>query len=113
MATEQWLADLKAGDEIALFSGFRNDRITKAKVLRLTNTQIVLEQSDRRFRRDSGRMIGGDMWERSYIGEWTLDVDAKWRRQVAVSTLTGVVWNQAPTDVVMAVYNTYKQATKK
>lgn len=64
-----WLANLKAGDEVALYCGHWNPP-TIETVERVTKTQIILPR-DRRFRVKTGVMVGS---YRSYITQPTKDV---------------------------------------
>lgn len=58
MNRTEWLAQLKAGDEVAVvYGGYRKDRAEIKAVDHATATQIVI--GPRRFRRTDGRIRGG------------------------------------------------------
>lgn len=71
----EFLDNLKVGDEVAYHAKYDfNDAILK--VVRITNTMIVVgdknhigEIYERKFRKTDGRLVGGDMWSMSWIGE--------------------------------------------
>ena len=52
----EWLAGLKAGDEVAVFQGYCDDVPTLKLVDRVTRTQVLTR--DERYRRATGRPYG-------------------------------------------------------
>ena len=60
---QEWLAALKPGDSwhCVIAISFSGQRVVRAEVSRLTNTQIVcsVDGIERRFRKDDGRIVGG------------------------------------------------------
>lgn len=75
----EWLASLKAGDEV-LVSGLYEGRL--ATVERVTATQVVIDNA-RRFRRTSGLLVGGSSWSMTSIREPTqADRDALEMREL-------------------------------
>jgi hypothetical protein len=76
METSEWLESLKVGDQVAL-NGSYNDLLIRV-VSRLTKTQIILD-TGAKFRRDSGHLIGGDIWRRASITPVTKEIKLKIR----------------------------------
>jgi len=59
METKEWLESLKPGDEVAF-----SDRYSSYSIIaieRITKTQILLNNGYK-FRKDSGYMVGGNIW---------------------------------------------------
>jgi hypothetical protein len=71
----EWLDGLKEGDEVVLVSHHARRRI--ARVARVTKTQIVVGAVGMKFRRQDGRMVGGDAWTRSRISKPTPELRAR------------------------------------
>jgi len=65
---DDWLNNLKAGDEVAVFDGWVSNATRIAKVDRVTQTLIVIGHS--KFRRKDG-YAPGNGWHRSRISEPT------------------------------------------
>lgn len=57
---EEWIAAVKAGDEVAIDQGSGKLRYELVKVVRTTKSQILVSgfRCDRRFRRKNGREVG-------------------------------------------------------
>ncbi len=86
MTTEKnWLASLKAGDEvIAHGSGFAG-KAKIATVDRVTPTQIVVDGV--RFRRTSGQQVTKDAWHWSYLEILTPEAGYQIRCQEAIRAI--------------------------
>jgi hypothetical protein len=62
MSDLEWLASLKAGDEVLISNRWHPHIV---KVERVTATLIVA--GNQRFRKASGSCLGGSSWDRSYL----------------------------------------------
>ena len=76
MTNEKWLESLKVGDQVALNGSYNNLLIRV--VSRLTKTLIILDTGGR-FRRDSGYVVGGNIWNSSLITPVTEEIRSKIR----------------------------------
>lgn len=95
----EWLANLKAGDEVAIDSGFNGYELLK--VDRLTSTQILC--GTRRFRRDSGRMVGGSGYSVPYLKEVTPSVRERIERNRILTKLHYMKWDKLDTNQLRRV----------
>jgi len=85
---DTWLQNLKVGDTVYV-SGGHYGILEKATVTRFTATQIVVssrknlagEDYEEKFRRDSGRMVGGTCWSTTSLEEATPELIEKIRLQ--------------------------------
>lgn len=68
MSDKEWLAGLKAGDEVAVFSGYVHRYPRVARVDRVTATLVMVDGG--RYRKSDG-WAPGNGWSRSYITELT------------------------------------------
>ena len=104
-----WLQELKPGDKALVREG-RSDynQRTAVTVVKVTRTQIVLE-NDRRFHRDSGQSLAGGDWHRSYLEQATpeaceaLALQERMERQAQVWRKVGYYLHttKPPTDAVL------------
>ena len=69
----EWLLDLKPGDQVIVTSsGYaQNDYIDIVE--RTTKTQIILKKYMDKFRRESGILIKGDIWNRKRLEQATCE----------------------------------------
>lgn len=93
-----WLQALKAGDSVVLQRGIGNG-LNVCVVDKVTRTQVVIGGS--RFRRDTGREVGGYTWDRASIVEPTADRVHKARLQSARSYLSSVRWSEVSDATVL------------
>lgn len=78
----EWLAQLKANDEVILTHGGWSSRHTLHVVDRTTATQVLLVGCpNTRFSRKDGRAIGGNRYSTSRIEEPTQELRQKAERQ--------------------------------
>ena len=68
--------NLQAGD-LAIICGRNSKKV--CVVERVTATQIIFSGDCRRFRRKSGRQVGGSAWEMSYLEEATPEKTGEFR----------------------------------
>lgn len=66
---ENWLEQLKTGDSVIVSGSYTGSLPLVKEVDRITNTQIVIGST--KYRRDSGRQIGGSTWHWSWLQEAT------------------------------------------
>jgi len=92
MSDSKWLLSLKAGDEVAVASGYTGTHYRLEQVVKVTRTQIVLS-NDRRFRRDNGWKLGQHGYDRSQIVEPTQKVMLAIRRAEALHYLQNFNWS--------------------
>lgn len=64
-----WLENVKAGDTVILSTGHYNKWIKKVE--RVTKTQVIIKDSNARYRRSTGDKVGARQWEFSSIKEGT------------------------------------------
>ena len=69
--SNEWLENIKVGDKV-IVSGSGFGSLNKIDTVeRLTKTQIVLKNTHSKYRRSSGRSVGGDVWSMGFISEAT------------------------------------------
>lgn len=102
MTKENWLENLKPGDEV-IVSGWgvrASDSI--ARVERLTKTQVILEDIPTRFRVATGRSIGTTRWHHLYLRQGTYGSLAKVReaqfRRRSIASIRRCDLDALPTD---------------
>lgn len=87
--TDEWLSNLKAGDEVAIRCGFGDDRYSFRMVDRATKTQIIV--GTQKFSRNRGRLIGSERWNYTYLEQPTPEIreriDIEKRRSRASSII--------------------------
>jgi hypothetical protein len=107
--SEEWLASLKPGDEVFVFSTGGSSYI--AKVERLTSTQVMV--GGRRFNRKSGRSVGSTAWHHAYLQELTPEL--RRRREIAErrTTLRYADWQNLPDTTIDALYEVYQRERAK
>lgn len=103
--SNEWLSNLKPGDQVIVEE---RSNISIRKVERLTKTQIVLEGTTTKFRRDSGRQVSGDTWHMQYLYEATPERVAEIResnkRKRLISQLKDINWSAFSTEALEKVY---------
>ena len=69
----EWLQQLKPGDEVYVSRGGWGRYYDKGEVIRLTKTQIIIKQSgyESKWRRVDGRSLAGTTYSRQYLCEST------------------------------------------
>lgn len=101
------LKDLVVGDDV-LVTSMCHRRI--AKVDKVTKTQIVVDNV--RFRRDSGRQFGSDIWDRKSISVPTekeiSDVKEENLRKKLIYAIRSFDFKRLSTDELKQVYNILK-----
>lgn len=98
-----WLSSLKPGDEVALYDGW-NYRLHK--VDRLTQTQIIIDHL--KFRRDTGRRIGGGTWDRTSLNEPSSDIREEIERKELLRDIGTIKWSLVTTDTLRAIIGLVK-----
>jgi hypothetical protein len=73
---EEWLKNLKVGDKVALNGSYNNLLIRV--VSRITKTLIILDTGGR-FKRDTGYVVGGNIWSSALITPVTDEIISKIR----------------------------------
>lgn len=67
MTDSEWREGLKSGDEVFVSQRYGGAPVP-AKVTRVTPTQIVIDiWKDAKFKRSTGRLIGGSTWDSRYL----------------------------------------------
>lgn len=88
----KWLDGLKAGDKIYVTQSYGLPP-TPVEVVRVTATMIIVKHpahdAESRYRRDSGRSVGGGAWGSQYLVMPTDEV----REQFEVARLQRIVTN--------------------
>jgi bifunctional DNA-binding transcriptional regulator/antitoxin component of YhaV-PrlF toxin-antitoxin module len=69
----EWLLDLKPGDQVIVTSSGYAQGDYIDIVERITKTQIILKKYMNKFRRESGLLIKGDIWNRKRLEQATCE----------------------------------------
>lgn len=109
--TKNWLEDLKVGDKVILVTHGLGASEKIVPVHHLTKNFIVLDFGNysEKFRRDTGREAGNDVWHRNYIEEATSERLAKItleykQYKVKKYIADSVNWDSVPADVINNLY---------
>ena len=101
------LKDLVVGDDVLVTSMYHR-RI--AKIDKVTKTQIVVDNA--RFRRNSGRQCGSDIWNARRISVPTekeiSDVKEENLRKILIYAISSFDFKRLSTDELKQVYNIVK-----
>ena len=89
---------LKVGDQVIVRRSLNFNHDTYATIERLTKTQIILKNSDKKYKRKTGSLIGGSSW--SYHTEYLIIADKKEiakikstrEKKKCISVLIGYKW---------------------
>lgn len=100
----EWLANLKAGDEVAIQ---RNYFVEIGFVARTTPTLIVV--GTERFGRVSGRSTGSTSWSASWLVPPTAEIRESWARRRAIARVRDTEW-KALLRRVVAILNERREA---
>lgn len=119
MSMNDWLAQLKEGDEVIAVNGNGNRHVTK--VLRLTPKMFAVESAPSRlFRRSDGREHGGGTWTSWLVVEARPEAVAAVREERRFTflrrQLADVRWSTLPLSVleqVNAVLESHSNAEKE
>jgi predicted RNA-binding protein with PUA-like domain len=101
MNNEEWLQQLKAGDEVFIFHSGYNQNYEKAQVAKVTKTHIVIDHGSysSRFKRDTGRVVGGSAWHTKKIVKPAPNIREKIELDILTSKARSLVVNlKLPTD---------------
>lgn len=83
MESSEWLAGLKAGDEVAVGDPYYTEHMRLATVEKRTKTQIVVAGETYRYNARTSSKIGGSDWSRDRITRPTQEIrDAIERRNL-------------------------------
>jgi hypothetical protein len=96
----EWLATLKAGDEVHVSESMTKDDSIR-KVDRTTKTQIVIGNS--KFRRSNGFPVGSDTWIRRHIEKPTAESRKRIKRARMVRLLNSVKWSEVSDAALSAI----------
>ena len=69
----EWLKKIQVGDKVIVSGGGAMSTDYIAEVGRLTKTQIILTESSTKYRRESGRQLGGSCWSTRWLRETNED----------------------------------------
>jgi hypothetical protein len=106
MSGYEWLASVKAGDDVVVRRGWGHGTYSLVPVARVTDTQIVTTEHgrERRYRRRDGALIGNtSKWER-----WALEpATEERRRSIALSEARSALkyadWERVSDETVLEV----------
>jgi len=108
--SREWLAEVKAGDEVGWERGYGPQRDRRiVTVERTTPTQIIVRPyaGEIRFSRKLGREIGADRYFATRLFELTPEnrtqVAEQMERQRCLHALAVVKWDTLPTETLRAV----------
>lgn len=91
----EWLAGLKAGDEVAIFAAGYGRTHELAKVDRVTATQVVIGIG--RYRRSDGRKIGtSGRWTSAWLRELTPQIRAECYERKIRADIARIQWDKVP-----------------
>lgn len=101
-----WLENLKAGDYVFV-QNHNTKRLTTIE--RLTKTQFVVADTSTRFKRTTGREIGGSSWFSCYLAEATEENIAAFKAQNQRNKLIRMVaetdWRKLSTEQLNEILN--------
>lgn len=116
---DEWLQNLKAGDEVAVASSGMGGRVyTFHKVAKITPTQVVVlinpqTNAVTRFRRDGGDEVGAEVWHRSSIEEATPELKARItaenRRKNIIYKLSKFNWRDLTDEELVRIYDVVRE----
>lgn len=89
MEDKEWIQSLKAGDEVFIYRTGMGQKYEQAKVSRITKTQIIIDfgRYDKRFKRDTGKLVGGSAWYSEYV---TKPTDELWEKIAVMGLMSKV-----------------------
>lgn len=96
----EWLKKLEVGDVVILSYAF--NKYSFVKIERFTKTQIVLESTGTKFRRDDGYQVGGSTYYSSILKEATpeliSEIKGRQRRKVIIDKINAFNFSKAGID---------------
>lgn len=102
---DEWLDNLKAGDEVITCSGYYGKSVSK--VQRTTATQIVTEKGGKYWKKN-GKRVGDTDWNISYITEPTQEIRNEIRKAALCDKLSRVVWQKLSVDILAEIFDKVK-----
>ncbi len=102
MTDNEWLSNLKAGDDVCIDIKRRVGGVTSIrKVDRLTKTQIIVGHT--KFRRSDGRQIGVGGWTTTLMAEPTQERRDEVEKAILSRMLKGLTWDEYPLKLLRKV----------
>jgi hypothetical protein len=102
MAEHDWLAELKARDEVVVcHRGYGADRYVVEKVTRITRTQVVVGAW--RFRKTNASEVGGSVWHSKTIHPPAPPMLERAGRTAALERLGRQSWKALSTDLLTRI----------
>lgn len=93
---EAWLAGLKIGAQVAVYRGYANRHPEVTTITGQTPRYWVV--SHQRFRKDTGRLVGGSKWHSGWLAEPTPDIFEAAARRDLLQRLERVRWAALSTE---------------
>jgi hypothetical protein len=112
-----WLKSVKVGDVVAIVStGYgRYDRLSR--VARLTKTQVILEGNSHRYKKDSGRGIGEDLWNHTRLVEATsarvASITEDTYRRKFINMVEAMDWGEVSTESIRRIREILKSDSEE
>ncbi len=114
MDDKEWLKNLKTGDEVAVDSAMYGAgsvwSIYKVSHTTATQIHVAMRNSVTKYRRESGREIGGDTYHSTEIVPVTDEIRAGIKRHKLLASLRAVKWETLTTAHLESVVEIVKQA---
>lgn len=105
-----WLAGLKVGAQVAIYRGYSN-RVPEVTTI-TAQTSRYWEASHQRFRKDTGRKVGGSKWHSAWLSEVTPDIVDAAKRRALIQQLDAVRWAALSTEWLEAVATVLNEGMK-
>lgn len=95
MIDNKWLADVKAGDTVAIYSTGFSRAHELAKVDKVTAAQVVIGHS--RYRRSDGKKMGtSGRWTSAWLCELTPQIRAECYERKIRADIARIQWDKVP-----------------
>lgn len=107
--SNEWLAAVKPGDEVAINAGYSG--YSMLIVDRVTSTQIICGKA--RYRRDTGRLVGGSGYRVHYLSEPTPAIRETIERNKLLAELHRMKWEELETERLRRVVDAAKSTTQE
>lgn len=104
-----WLKNLKVGDKVIISFGIMYTEEKIGYIGRLTKTQIILNNSKIKYKKDSGSSIGTKNWEHSQLLEPTKERIEKIEKKKITMALQKVKWEKFELDLLKEIFSKVKK----
>ncbi|MEE8185618.1 MAG: hypothetical protein V3T96_04375, partial [Thermodesulfobacteriota bacterium] len=109
---DSWREKLQVGDKVIVSGGNSWIPDTVETIERFTKKQIVIVGLGTKFRRDSGRAVGGCAWSTQWLREAKEEkiaaLDHAQKRRVAMNYLNKIEWKDFTLESLQEIIKTIK-----